>query len=155
MKNNNKYGYTLIELMITLVVIGILATLAVPSFYNYVREARRVDATSMLQKIIAQQTLYYGNFGSTYTHLVKDLGLSIHEGNNSQTLSRDGHYVLTMSACDGDIADCVRVEAKPAADSSQNNDDNCQVISLNSRGTLGAKDSAGNTSNSIVDICWK
>lgn len=41
-------GFTLIELMITVVIIAILAGIAYPSYQNYTRQARRADAQSAI-----------------------------------------------------------------------------------------------------------
>lgn len=43
---------TLIELLITVAVLGILAAIAVPSYLEYVRQARRADAESILMKAV-------------------------------------------------------------------------------------------------------
>lgn len=43
-----QFGFTLIELMITVAVIGILASIAYPSYQEYVRRANRADAKAVL-----------------------------------------------------------------------------------------------------------
>ncbi len=42
-------GFTLIELMITVVVIGVLSAIAIPSYNEYINRGRRADAQTQLQ----------------------------------------------------------------------------------------------------------
>lgn len=62
----SQFGFTLIELMITVAIVGILAAVAYPSYTSFVKRANRSDATRSLL-LIAQslQRCYSQNF--TYT----------------------------------------------------------------------------------------
>ena len=60
MKNyKQKQGFTLIELMIVVAVIGLLAAVAIPAFLKYIRQAKTSEATVNLRKIYDGEIAYY------------------------------------------------------------------------------------------------
>ena len=52
-------GFTLVELMIVVAIIGLLAAIAVPAFTRYVRKARTTEAVSRLNKEWIGSLTYY------------------------------------------------------------------------------------------------
>ncbi|MEN9659623.1 MAG: hypothetical protein RL571_3088 [Pseudomonadota bacterium] len=54
-------GFTLIEVMITVAIIGILASIAVPSYSDYVTRSRLVEAQSKLSETRVQLEQFYMN----------------------------------------------------------------------------------------------
>lgn len=57
--NHSSQGFTLIELMIVVVIIGILAAVAVPAYFNHILRTRQSDAYHNLLDIKAAQEMYY------------------------------------------------------------------------------------------------
>ncbi len=52
-------GFTLIELMILVVIMGVLAAIAVPAFTRYVRRSKTSEALGNIQKIMQGEVTYY------------------------------------------------------------------------------------------------
>ena len=52
-------GFTLIELMITIVIIGVIAAIALPSYQSSVRKSKRTEAKTELLQVMARQEQYF------------------------------------------------------------------------------------------------
>lgn len=52
-------GFTLIELMIVVAIIGILAAVAIPAFMKYIRRSKTTEATMNLRKLFDSSATYY------------------------------------------------------------------------------------------------
>lgn len=65
-------GFTLIELMIVVAIIGILAAIAIPNFLKFQAKAKQSEAKNNLSAIFTSQISYFGEsnaFGTTFTDL--------------------------------------------------------------------------------------
>jgi len=67
-------GFTLIEVMITMAIVGVLAAIAYPSYQQYVRRAARSAAQSFMLTIAAKQEQYMLD-ARTYTTTIGTGGL--------------------------------------------------------------------------------
>nr|WP_027903092.1 MULTISPECIES: type IV pilin protein [unclassified Pseudomonas] len=91
-------GFTLIELMVTVAIIGILAAIAYPSYTEYVKKTRRAEAAALLLNTAQLVERYYSQHGSYGG--VPDEGIK--EGISKVTLgdgdAADGGYLLTVDS---------------------------------------------------------
>ncbi|MGI6408906.1 MAG: type IV pilin protein [Thiopseudomonas sp.] len=126
-------GFTLIEVMIVVVIIGILASIAYPSYQEYVRRANRAEGQAFLQDIAARQERYFSQ-NNKYITSVNDIA-SLGAKNSSETKK----YELTISDKDN-----YTLTAKPNF-----TDEKCGELTLNALGDKGAGGTA------TASDCWK
>ena len=59
-------GFTLIELMIVVAIIGILAAVAIPAFMDYIKKSKKTEAMLQLNKISKNDKVYFANNNSKF-----------------------------------------------------------------------------------------
>jgi len=69
MLKKNKKGFTLIELMIVVAIIGILAAIAIPNFMKFQAKAKQSEAKTNLGAIYVAQVAYFSNT-NTYANTI-------------------------------------------------------------------------------------
>ncbi len=111
-------GVTLLELMVTLVVIALLASIAVPTYDNFVQRSRRSEAREALADFAARQEQFYLD-NKTYATSVGDLG--------RDTTTANGYYAVTIPS-----ASVTAYTLRATAKGTQTKDTSCTTLTLTS-----------------------
>lgn len=126
-------GFTLMELMIVVVIIGVLAAIAFPNYDEYVKRGHRTEGKAFLSDAAARQERYYAQ-NYTYADTVTKLY------GEATKKSDTGKYTLTVGAGDGGYL---------LTANQQFSDTKCGNLSLNGLGVKGV------TGTKTADECWR
>ncbi|MFZ5523460.1 MAG: type IV pilin protein [Pseudomonadota bacterium] len=156
MKLHRMNGFSLIELMIVVVIVGILAAIAVPSYGSYVVKASREAAQAELMELASLQEKIYLN-ANNYTPNITGgyngqtaANSSAAAGGLGRTSGRtsDGKYDLSLDIAAP--AQTFTLTATPVAGKKQEND-GCLTISESGRRTWHQ---GNDDCDSVSPIAW-
>ena len=145
-------GFTLIELMVTVLIASILLAIAIPSYNAQTMKSRRTDARTALLDLAAREERY-NSTNNTYTDTPANLGYSgtfpIAVGSN--------YYTINVNVCsavpcttDAGTGTAFTATAAPISGKSQAKDAQCASFTLDSTGSQQVTGTASGTPST----CW-
>ncbi len=141
----NSSGFTLIEVMIVVAIVGILAMVAGPAYTSYVTKSKRGDGKAALLQIMQLQEKFRAScpfYGTTISTTADLCGAVLADTTlKAATTSVDGHYNIALSAVTGSA---YTVTASPTF-----TDAECTALIIDQD---GAQSSTGSLTGTA---CWK
>ncbi len=131
---NRNNGFTLIELMITITVVGILAAIAYPNYTQFAAKGARADALTGLMNLANRQEQFYLDH-KTFTRNMKQLGMDA-----DPYIVDNGFYEI-----DASVGNATRYTLQATAIGTQaTRDTACPVIQITSDGVKTPTECWGN-----------
>ncbi len=142
-----KKGFSLIELLIVMVIVGILTTIAYPSYKDYVARARRSDGQSALLDLASRLERFYSEHNTYQT-------ATIATGSStdilSKTTSPENWYTLSITSA---TANAYALQATPTG-AQGTTDTKCQSLTFNNLGVKGVASGPAGAPTGTVANCW-
>jgi type IV pilus assembly protein PilE len=153
MKRKN-LGFTLIEILIALVIIGIISAIAIPSYMDSVNRSNRVDAITDLNETAQRLQRCFTTFGR-YDQPANPGGCAIYQqltGAGLDTRKRFYNITLFNDGNDANNSFTFELRARAVAGGTQAGDEECQMMSINQAGVRASTDKNDAVS---TDVCWR
>ncbi|WP_076542951.1 type IV pilin protein [Shewanella sp. UCD-KL21] len=129
---HKQQGFTLIEVMITVVIVGILASIAYPSYTSFITKSGRSEGVAAVMRVANLQEQFYFDNRAYATDMTK-LGLGA-----NPFISESGYYSVASTGTDNFTITATAKGRQATLDST------CTTITLTSAGVKGPSSE-----------CWK
>ncbi len=139
-------GFTLIELMVTVAVVAILATIALSSYQTQVLKSRRTDARSALLDLAGREEKLFSTTNA-YSALASDLGYAA-PGTNFPITIGSGYYTVNVQVPNPNSAVTPSYLVTATAIGTQAKDTTCATLSVDQTGLQSS------TGGATPATCW-
>jgi type IV pilus assembly protein PilE len=137
-------GFTLIELMVTIVIASMLLAIAVPSYMSQIRKSRRTEARTAVLDLATREERYF-SVNNGYSAKDSDLGYGTTNNAIKDLSVGSGYYTVTVTLPAGAAGQPgFKIEAKPTG--SQAKDAACTSFIVDQTGKQ--------TSSPSATGCW-
>lgn len=158
--NSRGKGFTLLELMVAVVIVGVLTAIAFPSYQEQMRRAKRAEGkTALLKAAQLQERIYItgdpGVANSLATYAANNrlpvlfglaAGATVYSGENPALNS--GAYTVTVDALGGGCTSLQQCFVLRATPNGTHTDPKCAQLTLTSAGVRGS------TGTDTAARCW-
>ncbi len=130
-------GFTLMELIAAVAIVGILAAIAVPSYSGFVARGNRAVAQRALSELATLQEQYFlrhRRYATAAQLLGDSAGYSVDRRGNRTTVTANQIYAITMTGTNN----YVLTATAPTGSSQAKRDPDCLTLSLSATGTRTA-----------------
>ena len=141
--SSKQAGFTLLEMMLAVAIIGILAAIAIPNYSEYVARSKRCEGQALLSEGAARQERFFAQNNSYVTNSANIGQLALRNTSGTVVTSENGYYQMTVSSAAGD-GGYTLTATQTFGDAA------CGNLTLNALGTKG-RSGSGKT----IEQCWK
>jgi type IV pilus assembly protein PilE len=141
-------GMTLVELLTVIMILGVLVSIAVPTYRKYLLRSQRSEAKIALLQLQTAQEKYYAQYNA-YTDKVTASSTASSPGLGLPGTSETSKYDISVTNI-ADGGQSYTASAAPHAGGGQQDDTDCGTFTINERGVRG-----NSTGADAVQACWK
>lgn len=151
-----QHGFTLIELMITVAIIGILAAVAYPSYREYVAKSRRAEAQALLMQSVQWMERFYAE---NYSYSANTAGVAVDDASmfparySQSPASGTATYTIAVNATATTFTVTATRTGTMAADKCGNFQITHTGVRQLATGTYSS--AAGATQVAAMQNCWR
>lgn len=143
-----KKGFTLVELLVTILIICTLLAITYPMYHHYLIRSHRADGQSALLDLAARMENY---FADHQTYVGATLGDSSDKDIRNSTESPQGWYTLSITY---QTINAFTLQATPVGSQAEN-DTACQSLTVNQAGRKRIEAGPAGMPLESAEYCWQ